>query len=155
MDWDVFCDTLILPLHLLESQSAHSLLSWGSCRETGIGLLKSHGGPGRLHSSSVSLSFYHTRGSQFCFLLMFQLRAIFSNAFPPYSKCIVPSTMAVYLFLGFCWISCIFLLNPACWLFAFRPPLDNDIGEIALHREWLLVCTGCQSGLNWFLCPRN
>lgn len=36
-----------------------------------------------------------------------------------------------------------FLLNPACWLFAFWPQWDNAIGEIALHGEWLLVCTGC------------
>ena len=36
-----------------------------------------------------------------------------------------------------------FWLNPACWLFAFRPPRNNDTGKIALHREWLLVCAGC------------
>ena len=36
-----------------------------------------------------------------------------------------------------------FLLNPACWLFAFWPPRDNALGEIALNGEWLLVCTGC------------
>lgn len=106
MDWDVFCATLMLRLHLSESQSAHFLLSWGSCGETGTGLLKSHGGPGPLHPSSVLLSFYHMRGSHFCFIAfpsyVLAQGNLFSNAFPPYRKCTVPSTMAIYLPLGFC-----------------------------------------------------
>lgn len=91
-------------------------LTWGSCGEIGIGLLKSKGAPGPLHSSQC-FSLSTMRCS--CLLLFFScvsLGNLFPSVLPFYSKCTCSFPVVAYLSLGY-WPSRNPMMLPEKWTF--------------------------------------